>query len=321
MIVVCGAGGFIGGHFVAELLRDGQMPVRAVDLKPLAKWEQLHVGIENVQLDLRDRDACFAAAEGGRVIYNFAADMGGMGYIAMNRIACMRNVLINTHVLEAAVEAGVEEYFFASSACVYNTCLQRSPDVVPLKESDAYPALPEDGYGWEKLFSERACQAYGEDTSIKVRIARFHNIYGPFGAYYGGREKAPAAICRKVALAKLSGHHQIEIWGDGKQTRSFTYISDCVDGIRKMMTSSCREPLNLGSAEMVSIDQLVDIVEGFDGLRLQRHYDLSAPIGVAGRSSDNSRVLAELNWEPSTPLVVGLENVYRWVYNQLAQGR
>ncbi len=317
LIVVCGAGGFIGGHLVAELVRAGHRRIRAVDIKPLDAWHHSMPEVENTQLDLRLRESCGEALKDARQVYNLAANMGGMGYIEHNRALCMLNVLINTHLLIAAREQGVERYFFASSACVYNTDRQRDPEVIPLREQDAYPALPEDGYGWEKLFSERMCRHFYEDFGLTTRVARYHNIYGPLGAYDGGREKAPAAICRKVIQAKLSGRHEIEIWGTGHQTRSFTYIDDCIDGTLRIMASDIIEPLNLGSSERVTINQLVDIVEEIAGLKLVRRYQLEAPQGVNGRNSDNTRIKALLGWRPDTPLREGLEKTYRWVHDQL----
>jgi GDP-D-mannose 3', 5'-epimerase len=228
-------------------------------------------------------------------------------------------VLINTHLLMAAHELGASRYFFSSSACVYAADKQLDPNVTALKEADAYPAMPEDGYGWEKLFSERMCRHYGEDFGLYTRIARYHNVYGPHGTYAGGREKAPAAICRKVAEAVLSGRHEIEIWGDGKQTRSFMYIDDCIDGTLKIMDGDIEEPINLGSSELVSIDQLVDIVEDIAGIELERQYDLSAPTGVRGRNSDNTMILDRLGWEPSLPLATGLERTYGWIYEELTE--
>ena len=316
-IVVCGAGGFIGGHLVGELTRRGHDELRAVDVKPVDEWYQVWPQTENVQLDLRLRDACFTAVRDADVVYNFAADMGGMGFIENNKALCMLSALINTHLLVAAKDVGVEGYFFASSACVYNAAKQTSPDVVPLREEDAYPAMPEDGYGWEKLFSERMCRHFREDFGIETRVARYHNVYGPFGTYDGGREKAPAAICRKVIQAKLSGTNVVEIWGDGGQTRSFTYITDCIEGTQAILASEIVEPINLGSSELVTINELVDIVEDIAGVKLERLYDLSAPRGVSGRNSDNTRIKRELGWEPNTPLRDGMEQTYRWIYDRI----
>jgi GDP-D-mannose 3', 5'-epimerase len=315
--VVSGGGGFIGGHLVAELVRQGA-EVRAIDAKPLDEWYQVFDDVENVVSDLRAADACRAAVADADVVYNFAADMGGMGFIENNRALCMLSVLINTHLLLAARERGAEKFFFASSACVYAVDKQTSSDVAALKESDAYPAMPEDGYGWEKLFSERMCQHFSEDFRLSARIARYHNVYGPYGTWTGGREKAPAAICRKVAEAQLSGHHEIEVWGDGEQTRSFMYIDDCVYGTQAIMRSDVEEPINLGSSELVSINQLVDIVEDIAGIRVERRYNLDAPKGVRGRNSDNTMIRERLGWEPSISLREGLEKTYPWVFDQVA---
>ena len=317
-IVVCGGGGFIGGHFVADLIRQGYTDVRAVDNKPVGRWYQRHPEAENLVLDLAERAACRSALAGADTVYNFSADMGGMGFIEANKALCMLTVLINTHLCEAAREHGVRRYFFASSACVYNADKQRDPNVTALKESDAYPAMPEDGYGWEKLFSERMCRHFREDFGLATRVARYHNVYGPFGTYDGGREKAPAAVCRKVIAAKTSGKHQIEIWGDGHQTRSFMYISDCLKGTQMLTASDVVEPINIGSSELVSINQLVDIVEQIAGVRLERSYNLSAPKGVNGRNSDNTLIKQLLGWEPDTKLRDGMERTYRWIYDQMA---
>jgi GDP-D-mannose 3', 5'-epimerase len=316
-IVVAGAGGFIGGHLVSDLLKQGYQNIRAVDLKPFKEWYQHFPGVENLQLDLQDRAACDRATEGARTVYNLAADMGGMGFIENNRALCMLSVLINTHMLMAAKKFGVERYFYSSSACVYAADKQTSPEVIPLKESDAYPAMPEDGYGWEKLFSERMCRHFREDFGIITRVARYHNVYGPHGTYDGGREKAPAAICRKVIRAKLSGSHEIEIWGDGKQTRSFMYIDDCLKGTQAILGSDILEPINLGSSELVTINQLVDMVEGIAGCKLKRAYKLDAPKGVNGRNSDNTLIKQYLGWEPGTRLRDGLEKTYRWIYDEI----
>jgi nucleoside-diphosphate-sugar epimerase len=260
---------------------------------------------------------CKEAVDGITHVYNLACDMGGMGFIEANRAACMVSVLINTHLLMAGTAAGVKRHFFSSSACIYNIHLQQRPDVTALREEDAYPAMPEDGYGWEKLFSERMCRNFRDDYGIETRVARYHNVYGPHGTYDGGREKAPAAICRKVAVAKLTGEHEIEIWGDGEQTRSFMYIDDCLLGTTKIMASDITEPLNLGSAELVTINQLVDIVEEIAGVHLTRRYKLDAPKGVRGRNSDNTLIQERLGWEPNTPLAEGMEKTYAWIYDQL----
>ena len=317
-IVVCGAGGFIGGHLVADLLREGGTRVRAVDVKPIDEWFQVFGEADNQVADLSDRDACREALKGARYVFNLAADMGGMGFIETNKALCMLSVLINTHLLLAAREQGVERYFFASSACVYAADKQTSTAVQPLKEADAYPAMPEDGYGWEKLFSERMCRHFTEDFGFATRVARYHNVYGPHGTYEGGREKAPAAICRKVIEAKLSGHHEIEIWGDGEQTRSFMFIDDCVHGTNMLMRSDVTEPLNIGSGQLVTINELVSIVEGIAGLKLRRSYNLDAPQGVRGRNSDNTLVKERLGWEPEITLEDGLEKTYAWMYDEMA---
>jgi len=312
-VVVLGGGGFIGGHLVADLLRRGHMHIRSVDIKPLDAWYQVFPHVENIVADLKDKDACLAACRGAGEVYNLAADMGGMGFIENNKARCMLSVLINTHLLMAALESGVERFFYASSACVYNADKQRLADVTPLKEDDAYPALAEDGYGWEKLFSERMCRHFHEDYGLITRVARFHNVYGPHGTWEGGREKAPAAVCRKVLEAQATGQHEIEIWGDGRQTRSFMYIDDCIAGIDKIMRSDIDEPINLGSSELVSINELVDLVEGIVGVKLRRTYNLSAPKGVNGRNSDNTKIRGYLGWEPSTPLAVGMRKTCDWI--------
>src|ERR1700677_1927110 len=316
-VVVCGAGGFIGGHLVKSLLDYGANVIRAVDVKPIDEWYQTSAGVANLVLDLKDKDSCMKAAQGAQVVFQLAADMGGMGFIENNKALCMLSVLTNTHMLMAAREKGDERFFYASSACVYNGEKQKTPDVVALKEEDAYPALPEDGYGWEKLFSERMCRHFEEDFGIPCRVARFHNVYGPYGTWNGGREKAPAAICRKVIEAKTSGNHEIEIWGDGHQTRSFMYIDDCLKGVQTILKSDILEPINLGSNELVTINQLVDIVEDIAGIKLKRNYNLSAPKGVNGRNSDNTRIQQELGWAPSIKLREGLAKTYAWIENEM----
>jgi nucleoside-diphosphate-sugar epimerase len=318
-VVVTGAGGFIGGHLVRSLLEQGKS-VRGVDIKPLSDWHQLHPDAENVQADVSLLESARAAVANAGWVYNLAADMGGMGFIENNKAACMMSVLTSTHVLQAAREAGAERYFYSSSACVYAAEHQTSPDVVPLKESDAYPAMPEDGYGWEKLFSERMARHYFEDYGVQTRVARYHNVYGEYGTWQGGREKAPAAICRKVATAAITGESVIPIWGDGTQTRTFMYIDDCVKGTQMIAAADHPEPVNLGSDELVSINQMVDIVEQIAGVTLERQYDLSAPQGVRGRSSDNTEILRRYGWEPSTTLADGLERTYRWIYDEVKEG-
>ena len=316
LVVVAGAGGFIGGSLVARLRAAGQKRIRAVDIKPLHKWYQRFDDVENLVLDLNVKQNCEMTARGASDIYNLAANMGGMGFIESNKALCMLSVLINTHMLQAAVDQKAERFFYSSSACVYNADKQKSFEAPSLKEEDAYPAMPEDGYGWEKLFSERMCRHFREDFGLYTRMARFHNVYGPWGTWDGGREKAPAAICRKVIEAKLSGKHEIEIWGSGEQTRSFMYIDDCLKGIDLIMKSGILEAINLGSSEAVTINQLVDLAEEFAGIKLRRKYNLDAPKGVNGRNSDNTLIKKLLDWEPNTSLRTGLERTYYWIYDQ-----
>lgn len=315
-ILVAGAGGFIGGH-LARKLKDMGHYVRAVDKKPLNQWYQVHPDVDNLVLDLNSKENCYTAANGFNEIFNLAADMGGMGFIENNKAECMLSVLINTHLLMAARDLGIDRFFYASSACVYNGEKQTDPNNPGLKEEDAYPALAEDGYGWEKLFSERMCRHFMEDYGTTTRVARFHNVYGPFGTYDGGREKAPAAMCRKVIDGELYGKDEINIWGDGEQTRSFMYIDDCVEGILKIMYSDILEPINLGSSEMVSINQLVDIVENIAGYKLNRTYDPNAPKGVRGRNSDNTLIQKYLGWEPTYPLADGMKKTYDWIKGEM----
>jgi nucleoside-diphosphate-sugar epimerase len=316
LVVVTGAGGFIGGELVAEFRRQGYAKIRAVDIKPFDEWYQFFPDVENFCLDLNLKESCDRVCRGAQRVYNLAANMGGMGFIENNKALCMLSVLINTHMLQAAQECGVRRFFYSSSACVYNADKQCDPNNPGLKEEDAYPAMAEDGYGWEKLFSERMCRHFQEDFGIETRVARFHNVYGPYGTWDGGREKAPAAICRKVIAAKVSGKHEIEIWGDGTRTRSFMYIDDCIKGIEDIMHSEILEPINLGSSEMVTINQLVDIVEDIAGVKLKRRYDLDAPKGVMGRNSENTLIRKYLGWEPSIPLRTGLGKTYAWIYDQ-----
>jgi nucleoside-diphosphate-sugar epimerase len=318
-ILVTGAGGFIGGQLVNELLAQGHR-VRAVDKKPQWQWYQRFPQAENMTLNLEEKEACITAVNGCDWVYNLAADMGGMGFIELNKGLCMLTVLINTHMLMAARQCGATRFFYSSSACVYAGYKQRETENPGLKEADAYPADPEDGYGWEKLFSERMCRHFREDFGIEARVARYHNVYGPNGTFDGGREKAPAAICRKVIAAVLGGSKEIEIWGDGLQTRSFMYIDDCTKGTQMIMKSDLIDPINLGSDEMVSINQLVDIVEEIAGIKLKRSYKLDAPKGVRGRSSDNTMINERLGWEPSITLKAGLEKTYAWIYDQMKSG-
>jgi nucleoside-diphosphate-sugar epimerase len=317
-ILVAGGGGFIGGHIVSNLRARGHTNVRAVDSKPLDQWHQTFPEVDNRSLDLRELASCREAVCECVAVYNFASDMGGMGFIATNKARCMLSVLINTHLLVASREVGVKRFFFASSACVYAGYRQSHVGNESLREEDAYPADPEDGYGWEKLFSERMCKHFWEDFGLETRVARLHNVYGPYGAFDGGREKAPAAICRKILEARRDGSGTIEVWGDGKQTRSFMYIDDCVEGIRRLMASDVRVPVNLGSAEVVSIAELVDIVEALgDGTPLQRRFDLEKPMGVRARSSDNTLAERVLGWSPRVPLREGLKKTYGWIGQEL----
>ena len=315
-IMVAGGGGFIGGWLVKELLERGHQ-VTSVDIKPIDQWHQVFNEAINLTRDLSKLELCLETTRGIDHVYNLAADMGGMGFIENNKAACMLSVLINTHLLVASKENGVSNYFFASSACVYNADKQSQTLIDPLKEEDAYPAMPEDGYGWEKLFSERMCRHFYEDYGLETRVARYHNVYGPNGTWDGGREKAPAALCRKIAKAKASSNKSIEIWGDGEQTRSFTYIEDCIKGSIMLMNSDIREPLNVGSSEMVSINSMVEIIEGIAGLKITRNYNLEAPKGVRGRNSDNTRIQKLLNWQPSISLSTGLSATYKWIEEQV----
>ncbi len=318
LIVITGGGGFIGGALTRYFHGQGFSNIRAVDKKPLSLWYQQVPGVENLTLDVSYRENCTQVVEGAREVYNLAADMGGMGFIENYRVECLRSVLINTHMIEAAYQAGVERYFFSSSACVYNTNLQKDPNVRALKESDAYPAMAERGYGWEKLISEMFCEEYSAERGLKTFIARFHNVYGPYGTWDGGREKAPAALSRKVIQAEDTGDLEILIWGDGYQTRSFMYIDDCVKGIDMIM--HCDDlvgtPINLGSSELISINDLVSNVEDVAGIKLERKYDLTAPQGVAGRNSDNTLILQTLDWEPKTPFKQGIAKTYKWIKQQ-----
>lgn len=318
-ILVTGAGGFIGGQLVKYLEQQGS-EIRAVDRKPIDGWYYRSSSAENSVCDLQNLESCYRVTRGMNDVYNLAADMGGMGFIEHNKALCMLSVLINTHLLLAARDNQVNRFFFSSSACVYPDYRQRDTQIEGLKESNVYPAIPEDGYGWEKLFSERMCRHFEEDFGLQCRVARYHNVYGPLGTWTGGREKAPAAICRKVLEAKHSGRHEIDIWGDGKQTRSFMYIDDCLYGTKAIAESEIHEPINLGSSELVTIDQLVDIVEDIAGLKLERHYQLDAPKGVNGRNSDNTKIMEYLGWEPSIRLRDGMAKTYEWIESEMLVG-
>jgi nucleoside-diphosphate-sugar epimerase len=326
LIVITGAGGFIAGNLALYFHNKGFTRIRAVDKKPLNEWYLRTAGVENLNLDCSQERNCQRVCEGAVEVYNLAADMGGMGFIERYRVECLRSILINTHMIEAAWRAGARRYFFSSSACAYNITLQQDPNVRALKESDAYPAMAERGYGWEKLMSEIFCQEYWEERGLKTFMARFHNVYGPHGTWDGGREKAPAALCRKIIEAVDKGSKNLELWGDGQQTRSFMFIEDCVQGIDKIM--HCDEliatPINLGSSELVSIDALAEKIEKIAGVKLKHRYDLDAPRGVAGRNSDNTFIKKMLKWEPGTTLDQGLAITYKWIrqqYEKRKEGR
>jgi GDP-D-mannose 3',5'-epimerase len=314
-ILVAGAGGFIGGHLVKNLLENNCI-VRAIDCKPFHEWHQIFDLAENIILDLSFKHNCDLAVSEVNQVYNLACNMGGIGFIQNHRTECMFSVLINTHLLQSSIANKVSRYFYSSTACVYNTKKQSSIHVIPLKEEDAYPALPEAGYGWEKLFSEQMCLEAAKENLIQIRIARLHNVYGPYGTWFGGKEKAPAAISRKIAIVNLNQNDSIEIWGNGEQIRSFMYIDDCVCGIKKIMNSNIVEPINLGSSEAISINNLVNIIENIAGVKAKRIYNLNAPSGVVGRSSDNTKIKNYLNWEPSISLKNGLKITYDWIYQQ-----
>ena len=317
-ILIGGGGGFIGGHLAKSLLERGY-EVRVVDVKPLNQWYQINEGAENIVANLEEKEACFSTTEGCDEVYNLACNMGGMGFIENNKALCMLSILINTHLLMAAKEHKVKKYLYSSSACVYAADKQTDTDVTALKEADAYPAMPEDGYGWEKLFSERMCKHFEEDFGMQVRVVRFHNVYGPDGTWRGGREKAPAALCRKIIEAKKSDNLNIEVWGDGEQTRSFMYIDDCITGLDKLMESNFSDPINLGRSEMVSINELIDMISDIAGVKVERNHDLNAPQGVRGRNSDNSLILEKLSWEPEVDLKTGLAKTYAWIEEQIAR--
>jgi GDP-D-mannose 3',5'-epimerase len=320
LIVIAGAGGFIAGSLTRYFAEQGYTNIRAIDRKPLPDWYLRVPGVESICADLAVEANAIEAVQGAKEVYNLAADMGGMGFIENFRVECLRSILVNTHLTEASYNAGVERYFFSSSACAYNTDLQKTPEVIALKESDAYPAMAERGYGWEKLVSEMFCEEYWAERGLETHIARFHNIYGPNGTWFGGREKAPAAMCRKVLEAIDSDDMRIEIWGDGEQTRSFCYIDDCLHGIDMIMHSKdlIATPINLGSSELVSINELVSMVEDIAGVKLERSYKLDAPKGVAGRNSDNTFIQEVLGWEPNTPLRDGMAETYTWISEQFA---
>ncbi len=317
--LVCGAGGFIGGHLVDSLMKDGHEVICA-DIKPLEYWFQIFDRNKNYSLDLKEYENCIKVSREVDYIYNMACNMGGMGFIENNRAECMLSVLINTNLLRASMKNNVKKYFFSSSACVYNASKQMDVFIPGLKEEDAYPAEPEDGYGWEKLFSERMCRHFTEDFGLETRIVRYHNVYGPLGTYDGGREKAPAALCRKICLAKENNNKKIEVWGDGEQTRSFMFIDDCLEGTKKIFNSNLKDPYNLGSDEQVSINQMISIIEDIADYKVEKVYQLDKPKGVRGRSSDNTKIFNDLKWSPNIKLKDGLEKTYEWIYNQIRSG-
>ncbi len=316
--LVCGAGGFIGGHLVKSLIEDGHQVICA-DIKPLENWFQIFDSNKNHSLDLKEYENCLHVTKGVDFIYNMACNMGGMGFIENNKAECMISVLINTNLLRACLVNKVKKYFFSSSACVYNADKQTNSFIEGLKESDAYPAMPEDGYGWEKLFSERMCRHFYEDYGLETRVARYHNVYGPMGTFDGGREKAPAALCRKLIIAKNTKAKKIDVWGDGEQTRSFMFIDDCIKGTIKIFQSNCREVLNIGSEEQVSINQMIKIIEEIADYKVEKNYQLDKPKGVRGRSSNNDLVRAKIGWDFETSLKSGLEKTYKWIDKEISK--
>jgi GDP-D-mannose 3', 5'-epimerase len=318
-ILVCGAGGFIGGHLAIRLMEEGHELICA-DIKPKELWFQYFEKNKNFSLDLKDHNNCLKVSEEVDFVFNMACNMGGMGFIENNKAECMLSVLINTNMLRACLHHKIKKYFFSSSACVYNGSKQENNFIEGLKESDAYPAEPEDGYGWEKLFSERMCRHFTEDFGLDTKVARYHNVYGPLGTFDGGREKAPAALCRKIINAKLNKKKEIEVWGDGNQTRTFMYIDDCIEGTQKIFESKSNQVFNLGSDEQVSINQLIDIIEDIAAVKLKRKYLLDKPKGVRGRSSDNSKITKEINWAPSISLKSGIEKTYKWIFDTIVSG-
>ena len=316
-IVIAGGGGFIGGWLAKSFIGTSAKSVRVIDLKPLNEWHQVHNQFENISVDLMNYESCLENTNGADFVFNLAADMGGMGFIEKNKALCMLSVIINTNLLRASKFNRVKRYFFSSSACVYPGFLQSADAEILLKESDAYPADAEDGYGWEKLFSERMCRHFTEDFNLETRVARFHNVYGPSGTFIGGREKAPAAICRKIAEAKINNKKEIEVWGDGTQRRSFMYIDDCISGIHRIFSSDYSSPINLGSSTSISINELVDTIQKIANTNFEKKYILNAPLGVKSRNSDNSLIKEKLNWEPSYPIEEGLSKTYHWINEQL----
>ena len=318
-ILICGAGGFIGGHLVGSFLKE-DYDIVCADVKPFHNWFQYFENCKNFSLDLKDYNNCLKITKDIDYIFNMACNMGGMGFIENNKTECMLSVLINTNLLRSSVENSIKKYFFSSSACVYNSNKQNNSFVDGLREDDAYPAAPEDGYGWEKLFSERMCRHFQEDFNLETRVARYHNVYGPTGTYDGGREKAPAALCRKIINAKLSSNNTIDVWGDGEQTRSFMFIDDCIEGTKKLFFSEYSDPINIGSEEQVSINQMIDIIEEIAEIKLQRNYQLDKPLGVRGRSSNNDLARLKINWDTTTSLKDGLKKTYKWIFDEIKKG-
>ena len=319
-ILICGAGGFIGGHLAKKFINDKNVELVCADIKPLEYWFQIFDNAENHCLDLKDYNNTLKVTKDVDYVFNLACNMGGMGFIENNKAECMLSVLINTNLLRASIENNCKKYLFSSSACVYNGSKQKEVFVPGLKETDAYPAEPEDGYGWEKLFSERMCRHFTEDFGLETRVIRYHNVYGPLGTYDGGRDKAPAALSRKIALAKMNNEKEIEVWGDGKQTRSFMYIDDCLIGTKKIFNSDLKDVYNLGSDEQVSINQMIDVIQEIADYKVNRKYLLDKPLGVRGRSSDNTKIQADLNWAPSITLKDGLKKTYKWIENHIKMG-
>jgi GDP-D-mannose 3',5'-epimerase len=316
-VLVAGAGGFIGGHLVKKLKSDGHELI-CVDIKPLEYWFQLDDNNQNYSLDLKEYENCQKIFNNKiDYVFNMACNMGGMGFIENNKAECMLSVLINTNLLRACKEKKIKRYLFSSSACVYNASKQKDTFIPGLKEEDAYPAMPEDGYGWEKLFSERMCRHFYEDFGVDVRIVRYHNVYGPMGTFDGGREKAPAALCRKVINAKINNENEVEVWGDGEQTRSFMFIDDCIKGTLKIFESDYRDVFNVGSDEQVSINQMLDKIENISNYKFKRKYLLDKPKGVRGRSSDNTFIKSKINWAPSISLEEGLKKTYSWIEDEI----
>ncbi len=312
--LIVGGGGFIGGHLISRLIKEGN-EVRAADIKPLDLWFQNFENIKSFSLDMQEYDNCLKMTDDVDYVINLACNMGGIGFIENNKADCMLSVLINTNLLRACKENKIKKYFFSSSACAYNKDLQTDPNIEGLREKDAYPAMPEDGYGWEKLFSERMCKHFTEDYGLETRVARFHNIYGPMGTFDGGREKAPAAICRKVIEAKINNQDTIDVWGDGTQTRSFLYIDDCIDAVLKLFDSDFRDPINIGSDEKVTINQLISIAESFANKDFKKNYQLDKPQGVKGRSSNNDLIKEKIGWNYKYSLKEGIEKTYNWIEN------